>query len=168
MAVWQRCFSPDTEKNKESPMETHNERREARRYPVKGGAFVNFKKKSFFLLNRYEYIQIGPVSDISCKGMSVYYFSKKNSCDEGLGLAILNLSGKVILDDLMFETIYDVEIGELPDGKKIRKRALRFNDISGYQAAWLSCLIHNLSSRQAELARPSSNDERPDLLKEVF
>lgn len=149
-------------------MEAHSERRLARRYPVRGGAFVNFKKKSFFLVNRYEYVQIGPVSDISSKGMAVYYFSKKADLGNGLRLAILTPSGKVIIDDLMFETVYDVEIGELPDGKKIRKKAIKFQDISGYQEAWLSCFIHNLTSRQSELSIPSVHNEKPELLREVF
>ena len=151
----------------EIQLETQNERREARRFPVKGGAVVNFKKKSFFMLSRNEYIQIGPIADISAKGMSVNYFSNRNRFDESLGLSIMTTSGKIILDDLLFETIYDIEIGDLPDGKKVRKRAVRFIDISGYQAAWLACMIHNLSSRQAELDNPSV-DERPEILREVF
>ena len=76
-------------------------------------------------------------------------------------------SGKIILDDLLFETVYDIEIGALPDGKQVRKKAVRFMDISGYQAAWLACIIHNLNSRQAELDNPSI-EERPEVLKEIF
>jgi len=152
----------------ETKSETQNERRESRRFPVKGGAVVNFKKKSFFMLNKNEYIQIGPISDISSSGMAIHYFSNNNKFDESLGMAILTTSGKMILDDLLFETVYDIEIGDLPDGKKIRKKAVRFVDISGYQAAWLACMIHNLSSRQAELGNPSSINERPEVLKEIF
>jgi len=76
-------------------------------------------------------------------------------------------SGKIIIDDLHFETVYDIEIGVLPDGKEVRKKAVRFLDVSGYQAAWLACMIHNLSSRQSELDNPSV-DERPEVLKEIF
>lgn len=147
--------------------DTQNERRETRRFPVKGGAVVNFKKKSFFMLSKNEYIQIGPVSDISFRGMSIHYFSNKNKFDESLGLTIMTKSGKIIIDDLHFETVYDIEIGVLPDGKEVRKKAVRFLDVSGYQAAWLACMIHNLSSRQSELDNPSV-DERPEVLKEIF
>lgn len=149
-------------------MESRKERRKAKRYSVQCGAIVYLKRKPSFMSNSSRYIQLGPVSDISSHGMSIHYFFEKDFPDISSGLAISTTSGKIIIDDVKFETVYDVEIAEMPDGKKIRKRAMKLVGLSGYQSAWLACIIHNLKSRQSELPVMSGNNEKPEILREVF
>ncbi len=149
-------------------METCNERREEKRYHIQSGAIANIRKKAFFLLKKSRYIKIGPISDISKKGMSIHYFSKNDILDDTFDLSIGTSSGKIIVDSVNFETIYDIEIGTMPDGKKIRKKAVKFLNISGYQAAWFACIIHNLKSRQDEFKEAVEHDEKPEILKEIF
>ena len=149
-------------------MESRKERRQAKRYSVQCGAIVYLKKKPLFLTGSSRYIQLGPLCDISSQGMSMHYFFEKDFPDVSSGLAIRTTSGKIIIDDVKFETVYDVELAEMPDGKQIRKRAIKLVELSGYQSAWLACLIHNLRSRQSELPDLSGNDERPEILREVF
>ena len=98
----------------------------------------------------------------------MHYFFEKDFPDVSSGLAISTTSGKIIIDDVKFETVYDVELAEMPDGKQIRKRAIKLVELSGYQSAWLACLIHNLRSRQSELPDLSDNNERPEILREIF
>lgn len=149
-------------------MNQGEERRVARRFPVKAGAIVNIRKKHILTLGRNVFVKVGPVTDISAAGMSVTYFSDKDLFESSLKLSIMTPSGKTIIDNLLYETVYDVEIGMLPDGRKIRKRAVRFVKVSGPQSAWLACMIHNLSSRQAELNQPTPESERPEVLREVL
>ncbi len=82
--------------------------------------------------------------------------------------SILYSSGKIIVDSVNFEPVYDIEIGTMPDGKKIRKKAVKFLNISGCQAAWFACIIHNLKSRQDEFKEAVEHDEKPEILKEIF
>ena len=149
-------------------MNQGEDRRVARRFPVKAGAIVNIRKKHILTLGRNVFVKVGPVADISAAGMSVTYFSDKDLFESSLKLTIMTPSGKTIIDNLLYETVYDVEIGMLPDGRKIRKRAVRFVKVSGPQSAWLACMIHNLSSRQAELNHPTPESERPEVLREVL
>lgn len=149
-------------------MESRKERRKVKRYSVQCGAIVYLKKKSRFLSKNSKYIQLGPISDISPNGMSIHYFSGNDSPEIFSGLAISTTSGKVIIDDVQFETVYDVEIAKMPDGKAIRKKAMRLVELSGYQSAWLACMIHNLKSRQDELSQPTNHADRPVILQEVY
>lgn len=149
-------------------MESRKERRKSKRYSVQCGAIVYLKKKSWFLSKGSKYIQLGPVSDISSNGMSIHYFSGHDNPEIYSGLAISTTSGKIIIDDVQFETVYDVEIAKMPDGKAIRKRAMRLVELSGYQSAWLACLIHNLKSRQSELTGVLKQDGRPEILSEIL
>lgn len=149
-------------------MNTLKERRASKRFPVKGGAIVYFQKRAFFLSNASEYIQIGPVSDISSNGISLFYFMNNKSITNCSKLAIITPSGKIIIDDIKFKSVYDIDVGRLPGGKKIRKTALKFEDISGYQSAWIACMIHNLKSRQDELSQPTNHADQPVILQEVY
>lgn len=50
----------------------------------------------------------------------------------------------------------------------IRKRVLKFIELSGYEAAWLACQIHNIKSRQSEVAVPINNDKKPSITQNTF
>jgi len=153
-------------------MDTQKDRRETKRYPIQCGAFIYLKRTPSFPFKKTSYIQLGPVSDISFKGISVQYISEKlqdvispSSYPE---LAISTSSGKIIIDDVKYEPVYDWEIAAMPDGKNIRRKALKFLELSGYQSAWLACLIHNLKSRQIEIPYKTNPEDKPAILNGIF
>ena len=149
-------------------METYSDRREEKRYHIRGGAVANIVKKPFFLLKNKRHIKLGPITDISNKGMSIHYFSNRYIPDDNFDMSIGTSSGKIIIDRLKFKTVYDIEVGSMPNGKTIRRKAVKFMHISGYQAAWFACIIHNLKSRQDEYPESGSQDDKPEILNEIF
>lgn len=153
-------------------MDLNEDRRETKRYPVQCGAFVCYKKKPPLPFTKTKYVQLGPVSDISAKGISVQYIDSETKMVSSSLLdpeiAISTSSGEIIIENVKYHQIYDSEIATMTDGKSIRRKAIKFIDLSGYQSAWLACLIHNLKSRQIELPYKTDPEDKPVILKSIY
>lgn len=148
-------------------MSSKNERRRFTRYTIQSGVVVFFIKKSRFPFIKPKYIRLGPVLDISRTGLLFEYTETSENLDNFSELALFTSSGRVIVDNIPFTSVYDCKMEYLSNGDVLRKRAVMFNDLSPIQNSWVVCIIDNLVSRMIEAGFIKTSVDSPDILREV-
>ncbi len=116
-------------------------RRKWKRFIVRSGSIVLLHQTGFWGLGWAKNVELGPVLNVSLRGLMVQYIDSKDrrrKCDE---LSISILTGGIQVEKIRFETVVDFEVAILPDGRSIRNRSVRFVKMTPYQAFQLETFI---------------------------
>jgi len=110
-------------------------------------------------------IKFGPIVNISIGGLAVQYIENKKRMKKYKELSIAVTKNQPILDRMPYEIIADYKIAELPDGKIIRNRCVRFQQMTSYHTFQLDDFIRQHSTgfildRRSGEERRKYNDPR--------
>ena len=117
------------------------------RFKIKGGAIVMLHKPRRIKVGKPKLLELGPVVDISWGGLAVQYIDSKERQIESNELSISIPPHGVALEGIPFQTVSDVEVAELSDSKKIRRRSIKFNELTQAQKAKLVKFLQNFTVR---------------------
>ena len=121
-------------------------RRKWKRFTIQSGALVILQKPRVMGFLGQARVKFGPIVNISMGGLAVQYIENKPRTKKYKELSILIPGNKPILDRISFEVIADFSIAELPDGKKIRNRCVKFNQMTSYHTFQLDDFIREYST----------------------
>ena len=122
-----------------------SQRRQWKRYKLKGGAIVLLHKQRFMEIGKPKLVELGPVIDISRGGLAVQYVESEKRMFESTELSISIPSNGIQLSGLVYREVSDKAIAELPDGKKIRNRSVEFINLNPQQIHKLEAFIREYS-----------------------
>lgn len=134
-------------------------RRQWKRFETLSGAVVLLNKPQLKGLLGTKRVELGPIVNISMGGLAVQYVENKERSQEYSELSIYFPSEGIVLDKMPFETISDFEITRIPDDKVIRKRCVKFGNLTTYQAFQLEEFIKKNGTKCLE-DRREDNDRR--------
>jgi len=120
-------------------------RRKWKRFSVKGGAMVILEKPHLMGLLGQSNIELGPIVNISMGGLASQYIENKRRRISTDNLSIRMPDKSIIVDKIEYNIIADFQIAEMPDGKKIRNRCVKFFNMSSYQTFRLDDFIKSYS-----------------------
>jgi len=151
-------------------------RRKWKRFTVRGGAMVILEKPLILGLLGQSNIELGPIVNISMGGLASQYIENKRRTSSTDNLSIRMPDKSIIVEKISYRTTADFEIAEIPDGKKIRNRCVKFFNMSSYQTFRLDDFIKSHSigfmiDRRCEEERrkyvdPRYEDPECNVLKE--
>ncbi|MBT8352830.1 MAG: hypothetical protein KJO26_16545 [Deltaproteobacteria bacterium] len=117
-------------------------RRKWKRSRMIGGATVMLHKPSIIGFGKPSYIELGPVIDISMGGLSVKYINnKERQTDDCFELSLSLPNDGIKLEEMPFEGVADFKVAELPDGREVRKRCVKFEKLDSYKSFQLETFI---------------------------
>ena len=116
-----------------------SKRRMSKRYLVNGNAFIIPKADSKV---RFDII------DISEKGLAFRYYRNGNPLDEVEKLSIVTSDEKIVMHDIGYKIVSDVELFEKADSRdvSIRRRGIQFDALTPLHHKMLGDLIQNHTS----------------------
>ena len=124
--------------NDDCDLKTLSERRKGKRFKAREGAFAVLYDGT----NR-----VGPVVDLSKKGLSFRYIDDGKKVDRATQLAIIVKGQGFYLRMIPACTVYDIE--ETPkvpfSAIKMRKRGVKFGRLTNYQVALLRYFLRNFT-----------------------
>jgi hypothetical protein len=146
--------------NKRSP-----HRRKWKRFTIHGGAMVILQKPRLMGFLGQTRLKFGPILNISIGGLAVQYIENKKRMKKYPELSIAITKKQPILDRMPYDVIADYKIAELPDGKIIRNRCVRFQQMTSYHTFQLDDFIRQHSTgfildRRSGEERRKYNDPR--------
>ena len=114
------------------------ERRRHPRNEVSGSTFVVF---------RPHYTMLGQVTDIGQGGLAFRYMAGTGSWDESKIMDIFVVGREFYLDDVPFETVWDLPVAPGVPWKPgtLRRRGVRFGNLTFFQETQLGQLMENPS-----------------------
>ena len=118
------------------------------RFRIKGAAVVMLHKPRLIPVGKPKLVELGPVTDISWGGLAVQYIDSKERQIESNELSISIPPHGIKLEGIPFQIVSDVEIAELPDSKKIRRRSIKFSELTKAQSAKLVKFLQNFTVRE--------------------
>jgi len=119
-------------------------RRKWKRSRMTSGATVMLHKPSIIGFGKPSYIELGPVIDISMGGLSVKYINnKERQTDDCFELSLSLPNDGIQLEGMRFEIVADFEVAELPNGREVRKRCVKFGKLDSYKSFQLETFIKN-------------------------
>jgi hypothetical protein len=113
-----------------------------KRYALKCGAVVMIYRPSLFKLGKPVMVKLGPIKDISMRGLAVQYVDHKNLLRDVEELSIALPDGRVVVEKLRFRPVVDFEVVELPKTGKIRNLCVNFTNILPMQKIQLERFIN--------------------------
>ena len=128
-------------------MKSSIKKRKWDRFKIKGGAIVMLHKPRTLNFGKPKLVELGPIVDISWGGIAVQYIDSKERQIKSSELSISIPPDGIVLENIPFQTVSDVEIAELPDAKKIRRRNIKFEDMNQTQKAKLVGFLQNFTVR---------------------
>jgi hypothetical protein len=117
------------------------------RFKIKGGAIVMLQKPRMINLGKPKLIELGPIVDISWGGIAIQYIDSKDRQIDASEISISIPPDGIKLENIPFETVSDVEVAELPDSKKIRRRSIKFGNMDQTQKVKLVNFLQNFTVR---------------------
>ena len=114
-------------------------------------------KPRFMNIGKPHLVKMGPIIDISIGGLALQYVDSNKMPKECYELSISTPPDKIVLDSVPFEIVFDVEIAELSDSRKVRNRSVRFGKLSSYQRFKLQSFIDKFSIDIAENRRTTKD-----------
>ncbi len=128
-------------------MKSSIKKRKWGRFKIKGGAIVMLHKPRTIKLGKPKLVELGPIVDISWGGIAVQYIDSKERQIKSSELSISIPPDGIKLENIPFQTVSDVEIAELPDSKKIRRRNIKFEDMNQTQKAKMVNFLQKFTVR---------------------
>ena len=121
---------------------TGRERRRWKRFMV-DGAYILILKPSLFKLGRPSYITLGPIKNISMKGLAMHYVEKNNKLLKKVDTLSIMFPGEgIIVDKIPFTIVNDFEVAKMPNNTgKVRNLCVSFNKILPMQKVQLERFI---------------------------
>ncbi len=119
----------------------NNTKRLWKRYALKQGAFVMIYRSSKMKLGKPVMVKLGPIKDISMRGLAVQYVDHKNILRDIDEIAIALSDGTVVLDKIKFRPIRDFEVGRMPRLGTIRTLCINFHNLLPAQKVHLERFI---------------------------
>ena len=125
------------------PAQAPVNRRRWKRFKV-DGAVASVPKPSLIRIRigQGKYLKLGPVKDISMKGLAVQYVESGQPLTQNKALSVMMPGQGIVLQDLPFQTVRDFEVGQLPQSSKsIRTLCVSFKKLLPIQKAKLENFI---------------------------
>ena len=113
-----------------------------KRYALKCGAVVMIHRPSLLKLGKPVMVKLGPIKDISMRGLAVQYVDHKNLMRDVEEISIALADGRVMVDKLRFRPVIDFEVVELPKTGKIRNLCVNFTNLMPMQKIQLERFIN--------------------------
>ena len=114
-----------------------------KRYTLKCGAVVMIHRPSLFKLGKPVMVKLGPIKDISMRGLAVQYVDHKNLMRDVEEISIALPDGRVMVAKLKFRPVIDFEVVELPKTGKIRTLCVNFTNLLPMQKIQLERFIND-------------------------
>ena len=111
------------------------ERRKHKRFKVKEGAFVEFDKPRFFILDKPLIIRHAPLMDISRCGLAFKYGDREKWSHDYDELAISKRNNEFKIDKVPFQVCSDFIISQNSDSTSMRRCGAKFGDLNSSQKA---------------------------------
>lgn len=130
---------------KMSPNPTLRERRQWKRFAIEGAVVMVEKPRLLPVpVLKAAYVMLGPVKDISMKGLAVHYVeSKEQSLKKAQRLSIKFPGGDFIVNDLPFKIVNTFKVAELPGGKEVWNLCISFKQIIPMQKIQIENFIND-------------------------
>jgi hypothetical protein len=126
---------------------TKTEKRIWRRFRVQVAATVCMRKLRLIEVGKPKFIPFGPLVDISKGGLMVQYIGNKERGEEFEELAVWVPSDRFMMGPFPFTVVMDKPIATIPGDKTIRKRSVKFRDMTPAQNHQLDVFIRKYTRR---------------------
>ncbi len=138
--------------------EAFRERRKWKRFAV-NGAVVLIEKPYFLPVLKPAYVKLGPIKDISVKGLAVHYVEKKKmALEKAAHLSVMFLHDKVIVDKVPFKIVNCFKTAELPNGKEVWNLCIAFERLLPMQRMQIEAFISEYGN-EVEIRPPGKQAE---------
>ena len=130
----------------QSEIKPNIERRLWKRFKV-DGAFASVPRPSLIRIiigknGQRTHSKLGPIKDISMKGLAVQYIESKKVPESNDMISIMMPGEGVIVEDIKFKAVRDFEVGRLPRStRKIRTLCVSFKKLLPTQKSKLEYFI---------------------------
>lgn len=88
-------------------------------------------------------VKLGPIKDISMRGLAVQYVDHKNILRDVEEIAIALPDGTIMVDKIKFRPIRDFEVGEMPRMGTIRTLCVNFHNLLPAQKVHLERFLED-------------------------
>jgi hypothetical protein len=132
------------------------ERRKRQRFSVDGNASVQVLVPRPLRFLKPRRVDFGAVLDISTSGLSMVYIADKMRSPEGDSLTISMTEQGITIPGIAFTTVSDYKISATEDDLCIRRRGIRFENLTPGQFRSLCSFLEQYAVSQASPpTRPS-------------
>lgn len=121
-------------------------RRKWKRFTVKDGALVILEKPRIMGFLGQTRVEFGPIVNLSMGGLASQYIENKKRMKPYPQISIVIPGGKKIIERIAYEIIADFQIAEMPDGKIIRNRCVKFQHMTSFHTFQLDDYIREFST----------------------
>lgn len=121
-------------------------RRKWKRFIVQTGPIVVLHLPRLLGLAGEKTIELGPIINISEGGLMVQFIENKERNSDCKELSIQVPGRGFTIKKISYEIVREIEVGKLPDGRKIRNRSIKFNAMTPPQLLLIKDLIKNFTS----------------------
>lgn len=118
-----------------------------KRFPLKGVATALMRKFRLIEVGPPKYVEFGPIVDISRGGLAVQYIANKKRDFETDQMAISVPESGIVVAQIPFKVVSDIEISRMPDGKVIRKKSVQFGELTSRQEFRLEAFIQGYARK---------------------
>ena len=109
------------------------ERRKHKRFKVKEGAFVEFDKPRFFILDKPLVVRHAPLIDISRGGLAFKYVNREMWLHDYDELTISKRNNETKIDKVPFKVRSDCIIARISDSSSMRRCGVKFGNLNSNQ-----------------------------------
>ena len=120
------------------------------RYQLSGSAMVMLPIPRFKGLLKPKWIELGPIIDVSYGGLAFQYVEKEDQETELNELTIHVPPDQKVLEKIPVETVSDVEVSNIPAMGKIRRRGVKFGELTQKQKISLVKFLQKYTRRVQE------------------
>ncbi|ABW65964.1 hypothetical protein [Desulfosudis oleivorans] len=117
------------------------DRRRWKRFTIEG-AIVMIPQTAFWRMGKTSYIKLGPVKNISMKGLAIHYVEKNQKLlGKAATLSIMFPGEGIIVDKIPFRIVGNVKVADLPDDKEVRNLCVAFERLLPMQKMQMEMFI---------------------------
>jgi len=131
------------------------EQRRHARVRIKEGAFVELYKPRLFKLVKPRIANSAPIIDISGGGLAFQYTGRHMLSPDFFELTISTTTDKIKINEVPFKAVSDFPISRLSNHKFIRRRGVKFRQLTPNQKFQLDYFIknHTIVDRRSGIER---------------
>jgi hypothetical protein len=107
------------------------------RYRPLGSAFVIFETPGLYNIGKPKIIKMGPVADISQKGLSVEYYFHKDHENDFHELSLLVPGQGVVVYRMPFQSVSDTVVSKVNKKRIIMRRGIQFGELDEHHSVRL-------------------------------
>ncbi len=122
------------------------ELRKQNRFKLREGFFVAFQKPILFNLGKPRIVKTASIIDINRRGLAFQYISHTMWPTDFNKLSILQTTDEIEIDNVPYVVISDFKAPNFTKSKPIRKRGVKFGELTINQTMLLNNLLLNYTS----------------------